>query len=125
MTTKSAVLSATEAMRKLRELNQGTREVVSERGRILKDFIETHRDEFGTLKVQDQQHKSGELTSMVRMKSPYEWTYFYHGGKFYETTQLRSRLSRANSGPIIVGMLAGEELTALWNSTDFARAVLD
>lgn len=125
MTTKSTVLSATEAMRKLRELNQGTQEVVSERGKILRDFIETHQDEFKILKVQDQQHKSGELTSMVRMKSPYEWTYFYHGGNFYETTQLRSRLSQANSGPIIVGMIIGEKLTALWNSTDFAKAILN
>ena len=120
MTTENVPLSATEAMRRWRELS-----LVSERGKILIDFIKTHRDEFETLKVQSRDHNSGELTTMVRMKSPYEWTYFYHGGVFYITTQQRSMQSRSNSGSVIVGMLVGEELTALWNNMDFARAIFD
>ena len=58
MTTKSTVLSATEAMRKLRELNQGTQEVVSERGKILRDFIETHQDEFKILQIILEVHRT-------------------------------------------------------------------
>ena len=120
MTTENVPLSATEAMRRWRELS-----LVSERGKILIDFIETHRDGFETLKVQNRDHNSGELTTMVRMKSPYEWTYFYHGGVFYVTTRQRSMESRTNKGPIIVGILTGKELDVLVNDEHFAKAMLD